>query len=365
MEMIEIDGNQRGKKRRSFVSYRHGNGNFARIFKAGGKVWSVGKLNSTSPSTGELGELVEDVENDELNKDTDDDEDAVEDILYMRGASFTIHLDPPPENSTTNSSKIIEETSPPVDRVELRATSQESSVDLYRFGRRIIRGGKGSLVTVCMRLRIGNSVHWGSSQHFDLRPITIAQSKAFLGRFRPTTRGVRTSIGFSPIQIRIFITYYCKKEQFAKKVRFRYDYLVTFVDTIDQFGGKSARFAPKLYIYKTLILPSSSVGPSVTLDASRRLQGQEGCGPEAVCWKRKGKRGQEGSGAVPTGIKKIMYVRIEHCDKVRHTFMVPVIPFHSTLATHSHKNRCFGRWPSNPDSPSGVGEVCGHVVIRA
>lgn len=32
-----------------------------------------------------------------------------------------------------------------------------------------------------------------------------------------------------------------------------------------------------------------------------------------------------------------MYVRIEHCDKVRHTFMVPVIPFHSTLATHSHK----------------------------
>lgn len=85
----------------------------------------VPELNSTSPSTGELGELVEDVENDELNKDTDDDEDAVEDILYMRGASFTIHLDPPPENSTTNStSKIIEETSPPVDRVELRATSQ-------------------------------------------------------------------------------------------------------------------------------------------------------------------------------------------------------------------------------------------------
>lgn len=84
----------------------------------------VPELNSTSPSTGEFGELVEDLENDDLNKDTVDDEDAVEDILYMRGASFTIHLDPPPENSTTNSTKINEETSPAFDRVELRATSQ-------------------------------------------------------------------------------------------------------------------------------------------------------------------------------------------------------------------------------------------------
>lgn len=92
----------------------------------------VPELNSTSPSTGELGELVEDVENDELNKDTDD-EDAVEDILYMRGASFTIHLDPPPENFTTNSSKIIEETSPPVDRVELRATSQVCTIKFSIF----------------------------------------------------------------------------------------------------------------------------------------------------------------------------------------------------------------------------------------
>lgn len=85
---------------------------------------SVPELNSTSPSTGELGEFVEDVENDELNKDRDDDEDAVEDILYMRGASFTIHLDPPAENSTTNSTKINEETNVPLDRVEPRATSQ-------------------------------------------------------------------------------------------------------------------------------------------------------------------------------------------------------------------------------------------------
>lgn len=67
---------------------------------------------------------MEEIENDELNKDTDDDEDAVEDILYMRGASFTIHLDPPPENTTTNSTKINDETGAPLDRVELGATSQ-------------------------------------------------------------------------------------------------------------------------------------------------------------------------------------------------------------------------------------------------
>ncbi|XP_033192694.1 pikachurin-like [Bombus vosnesenskii] len=91
--------------------------------------YSCAELNSTSPSTGELGELVEDVENDELTKDTDDDEDAVEDILYMRGASFTIHLDPPPENSTTNSTKISEETGAALDRVELRATSQGPNLE--------------------------------------------------------------------------------------------------------------------------------------------------------------------------------------------------------------------------------------------
>lgn len=84
---------------------------------------SVPELNSTS-STNELGELIEDVENDELNKDTDDDDDAVEDILYMRGASFTIHLDPQPENSTSNSTKRNDEASAPFDRVGLRATSQ-------------------------------------------------------------------------------------------------------------------------------------------------------------------------------------------------------------------------------------------------
>lgn len=107
------------------------------------ELYFVPELNSTSPSTGELGELVEDVENDELNKDTDDDEDAVEDILYMRGASFTIHLDPPPENSTTNSSKIIEETSPPVDRVELRATSQVCIIKFSIFRiKRIIKKKK-------------------------------------------------------------------------------------------------------------------------------------------------------------------------------------------------------------------------------
>ncbi|XP_078033405.1 pikachurin [Augochlora pura] len=91
--------------------------------------YSCAELNSTSPSTSELGELVEEVENDKLNKDTDDDEDAVEDILYMRGASFTIHLDPPPENTTANSTKINDENGAPLDRVELRATSQGPNLE--------------------------------------------------------------------------------------------------------------------------------------------------------------------------------------------------------------------------------------------
>ncbi|XP_043678899.1 pikachurin isoform X2 [Vespula pensylvanica] len=64
------------------------------------------ELNATSPSTSEFGELVDDMERDELNLETDEDEDAVEDILYMRGASFTIHLDQPNENSTTNGTKV-------------------------------------------------------------------------------------------------------------------------------------------------------------------------------------------------------------------------------------------------------------------
>ncbi|XP_035740450.1 pikachurin-like isoform X2 [Vespa mandarinia] len=64
------------------------------------------ELNATSPSTSEFGELVDDMERDELNLETEEDEDAVEDILYMRGASFTIHLDQPNENSTTNGTKV-------------------------------------------------------------------------------------------------------------------------------------------------------------------------------------------------------------------------------------------------------------------
>ncbi|XP_043254794.1 pikachurin [Colletes gigas] len=91
--------------------------------------YSCAELNSTFPSTSELGELIEDVENDELSKDTDDDEDAVEDILYMRGASFTIHLDPPPENATTNSTRANDETGVPLDRIELRATSQGPNLE--------------------------------------------------------------------------------------------------------------------------------------------------------------------------------------------------------------------------------------------
>lgn len=82
----------------------------------------VAELNSTSPSTSELGEFVDEAESDEANADNADDEDAVEDILYMRGATFTIHLDALAENSTANSTKINEVNG--ADRIELRATSQ-------------------------------------------------------------------------------------------------------------------------------------------------------------------------------------------------------------------------------------------------
>jgi len=84
--------------------------------------YSVTELNSTSPSTSELGDLVDEADSDEANADNTDDEDAVEDILYMRGATFTIHLDPPAENSTVNATKINEANG--ADRIELRATSQ-------------------------------------------------------------------------------------------------------------------------------------------------------------------------------------------------------------------------------------------------
>lgn len=82
--------------------------------------YSITELNSTSPSTSELGDLVDEAESDETNADNADDE--VEDILYMRGATFTIHLDAPAENSTVNATKINEANG--ADRIELRATSQ-------------------------------------------------------------------------------------------------------------------------------------------------------------------------------------------------------------------------------------------------
>lgn len=82
----------------------------------------VTELNSTSPSTSELSELVDEAESDEADADNADDEDAVEDILYMRGATFTIHLDAPAENSTADATMINEGNG--ADRIELRATSQ-------------------------------------------------------------------------------------------------------------------------------------------------------------------------------------------------------------------------------------------------
>lgn len=89
--------------------------------------YSCAELNSTSPSTSELGEFVDEAESDEANADNADDEDAVEDILYMRGATFTIHLDALAENSTANSTKINEVNG--ADRIELRATSQGPNLE--------------------------------------------------------------------------------------------------------------------------------------------------------------------------------------------------------------------------------------------
>ncbi|XP_012530210.1 pikachurin [Monomorium pharaonis] len=90
--------------------------------------YSCAELNSTSPSTSELGDFVDEAEIDEANvADNADDEDAVEDILYMRGATFTIHLDAPAENSTVNATKINEANG--ADRIELRATSQGPNLE--------------------------------------------------------------------------------------------------------------------------------------------------------------------------------------------------------------------------------------------
>ncbi|KAL6447936.1 hypothetical protein ACFW04_000181 [Cataglyphis niger] len=89
--------------------------------------YSCAELNSTSPSTSELGELIDEAESDEANADNADDEDAVEDILYMRGATFTIHLDAPAENSTADATKINEGNG--ADRIELRATSQGPNLE--------------------------------------------------------------------------------------------------------------------------------------------------------------------------------------------------------------------------------------------
>ncbi|KYQ58470.1 hypothetical protein ALC60_02507 [Trachymyrmex zeteki] len=86
----------------------------------------VTELNSTSPSTSELGDLVDEAESDEANADNADDEDAVEDILYIRGATFTIHLDASAENSTVNMTKINEANA---DRIELHATSQGPNLE--------------------------------------------------------------------------------------------------------------------------------------------------------------------------------------------------------------------------------------------
>ncbi|XP_066599302.1 pikachurin isoform X2 [Prorops nasuta] len=88
--------------------------------------YSCAELNSTSPSIGDLGELVEDAESDEQNTD---EEDTIEDILYMRGASFTIHLEAPEANSTVANATKLREMSNEIPRAEQRPTSQGPNLE--------------------------------------------------------------------------------------------------------------------------------------------------------------------------------------------------------------------------------------------
>ena len=84
------------------------------------------ELNSTSPSSNEFGELTNDLESDELSADNEGNEDVAEDILYMRGVSFTIHLEPEPENSSINFTRKEELKNEIPEGTQLRPTSTVS-----------------------------------------------------------------------------------------------------------------------------------------------------------------------------------------------------------------------------------------------
>ncbi|XP_033229252.1 pikachurin [Belonocnema kinseyi] len=91
--------------------------------------YSCAELNATSPSTSELGELANDLESDELSSDNEEEDDVAEDVLYMRGASFTIHLEPGSENFTINFTSNEEISNEIPERGQLRPTSQGPNLE--------------------------------------------------------------------------------------------------------------------------------------------------------------------------------------------------------------------------------------------
>lgn len=92
--------------------------------------YSCAELNSTSPSTSEFEELTNDLESDELSNDNEEDEeDAGEDVLYMRGSSFTIHLVPGLENFTENFTSKEESGNEIPQGTQMRPTSQGPNLE--------------------------------------------------------------------------------------------------------------------------------------------------------------------------------------------------------------------------------------------
>jgi hypothetical protein len=72
----------------------------------------IAELNSTAASTseGSASDAIDTADQTftdvEVESDENDENDAIEDILYMRGASFTIHLDLLKNNASYNESRL-------------------------------------------------------------------------------------------------------------------------------------------------------------------------------------------------------------------------------------------------------------------
>ncbi|KAJ8673433.1 hypothetical protein QAD02_004695, partial [Eretmocerus hayati] len=74
--------------------------------------YSCAELNATSAPTDEGSAMgqISNIINDTPSLDTDlssDEEDTADDVLYMRGASFTIHLDSSRNNYSSNESRTV------------------------------------------------------------------------------------------------------------------------------------------------------------------------------------------------------------------------------------------------------------------